>query len=48
MTQQAATIAKDVYGVSGVVKELPSERDQNFLLTADTGATVCSEDCKLA
>ena len=34
---QAAAIAKEVYGVSGVVKELPSERDQNFLLTADSG-----------
>jgi len=34
---QAATIANDVYGISGVVKELPSERDQNFLFTADTG-----------
>jgi len=34
---KAATIANDVYGISGVVKALPSERDQNFLFTADTG-----------
>jgi Ser/Thr protein kinase RdoA (MazF antagonist) len=35
--EQATTIAKDIYGVSGVIKELPSERDQNFLLTAESG-----------
>ena len=37
---QAATIAKNVYGVSGVLEELPSERDQNFLLTAYSGDRV--------
>jgi Ser/Thr protein kinase RdoA (MazF antagonist) len=31
---QAQKLAKDLYGVVGSAKQLPSERDQNFLITA--------------
>src|SRR6185295_4547603 len=34
----AARVAADLFGVTGRVTALPSERDQNFLLHADDGA----------
>lgn len=34
---QASTIAADLYGISGNVRPLVSERDQNFQLTAQNG-----------
>jgi 4-aminobutyrate aminotransferase-like enzyme/Ser/Thr protein kinase RdoA (MazF antagonist) len=34
---EAGRIAEDLYGVCGSVRELPSERDQNFLLTEESG-----------
>ena len=35
--EEVIKLAKNLYGVSCVAKQLPSERDQNFLLTSDTG-----------
>ena len=35
--EEAIRLARNLYGVSCAAKELPSERDQNFLLTSDTG-----------
>ncbi len=35
--QDAVRIARECYGLQGAVKPLPSERDQNFRLRADTG-----------
>ena len=37
-TNSTSDIIKSLYGLSGSLKELPSERDQNFHLTADNGA----------
>ena len=34
---QAKTLAKSLYGITAVAKHLASERDQNFLLTNETG-----------
>ena len=34
---EAAELARTLYGVSGTLRALPSERDQNFLLTAGNG-----------
>jgi Ser/Thr protein kinase RdoA (MazF antagonist) len=34
---EAATLAKELYGLSNVQKELPSERDQNFLVANKSG-----------
>jgi Ser/Thr protein kinase RdoA (MazF antagonist) len=34
---EAATLAKELYGLSTVQKELPSERDQNFLVANNSG-----------
>jgi len=34
---QALVIAKDVFGVVGEIRELPSERDRNFYLLTDVG-----------
>ncbi len=36
--EEAAELARSLYGVSGTLRALPSERDQNFRLTADDGA----------
>ncbi len=36
-TEEAAQIALMHYGISGVATSLPSERDQNFLITTDKG-----------
>ena len=36
-TQQAARIARDVFGIDVRAHTLPSERDQNFLLTDASG-----------
>jgi 4-aminobutyrate aminotransferase-like enzyme/Ser/Thr protein kinase RdoA (MazF antagonist) len=36
----AVRLAKDLYGLTGTAQPLPSERDQNFLLTCDTGRYV--------
>jgi 4-aminobutyrate aminotransferase-like enzyme/Ser/Thr protein kinase RdoA (MazF antagonist) len=36
-TQQAARIARDVFGIEARAHTLPSERDQNFLLTDNAG-----------
>lgn len=36
---EAGRLAVDIYGVKGAVKSLPSERDQNFLLTCDSGVS---------
>jgi len=35
--EEVIKLAKHLYGVSCVAKQLPSERDQNFLLTSETG-----------
>ncbi|PIE79535.1 MAG: alanine--glyoxylate aminotransferase [Chloroflexi bacterium] len=35
--QEAVQIAQEVYGISGSVKSLPSERDQNYRLIDDNG-----------
>jgi Ser/Thr protein kinase RdoA (MazF antagonist) len=32
--QEAASLARDLYGIDGTLQSLPSERDQNFLLTS--------------
>src|SRR5688500_10990680 len=34
---EAARIAREVFGIDATVEPLPSERDQNFLITSDTG-----------
>ena len=34
--QTAATIAEELYGIQATVSQLPSERDQNFLLTGES------------
>ena len=34
--QNAATIAEELYGLQATVSQLPSERDQNFLLTTES------------
>lgn len=34
---QAVSVAKDLYGIEATAKPLPSERDQNFLMTTETG-----------
>ncbi len=36
-TEEAAELARSLYGVSGKLHALPSERDQNFRLTAENG-----------
>ena len=36
--QQAARIARESFGIDGTAEPLPSERDQNFLLTNGSGA----------
>ena len=36
-SQQATLIAKDLYNMVAVAEQLPSERDQNFLLTNESG-----------
>ena len=36
-TEAAAELARSLYGVSGKLHALPSERDQNFRLTAESG-----------
>ena len=35
--EDALRLARECYGISGAVGPLPSERDQNFLLTSDSG-----------
>ena len=35
--EEAAELARSLYGVSGTLSALPSERDQNFRLTAESG-----------
>lgn len=35
--EKVASVAKDLYGVRGTVAQLPSERDQNFQLTHQSG-----------
>ena len=35
---EAVSIVKDLYGIQAAAKPLPSERDQNFRITADTGS----------
>jgi len=35
--EQARDIIKSLYGLSGILKELPSERDQNYHLITDSG-----------
>lgn len=35
--EAAASLAKKLYGIGGSANTLPSERDQNFLLTSDSG-----------
>ncbi|MBK8989463.1 MAG: hypothetical protein IPM39_25960 [Chloroflexi bacterium] len=35
--QEAIQIAQDVYGITGHVKPLPSERDQNYRLIGENG-----------
>ena len=35
--EDARWLAKEQYGLSGTVESLPSERDQNFLVTCDSG-----------
>jgi 4-aminobutyrate aminotransferase-like enzyme/Ser/Thr protein kinase RdoA (MazF antagonist) len=35
--EEAGRMAVDLYGVRGSVRELPSERDQNFLVTDESG-----------
>ena len=35
--EQARHLAKELYGVDGVVEGLPSERDQNFLIQCESG-----------
>jgi Ser/Thr protein kinase RdoA (MazF antagonist) len=35
--EEVVRLAKKLYGVSCIAKQLPSERDQNFLLTSETG-----------
>jgi len=37
---QASRLARELYGVDGAVRPLPSERDQNFLLDTPTGRFV--------
>lgn len=36
----ALTIARELYRLDGLIRPLPSERDQNFLLTTETGQFV--------
>ncbi|MFW9975073.1 MAG: aminotransferase class III-fold pyridoxal phosphate-dependent enzyme, partial [Candidatus Thorarchaeota archaeon] len=36
-TNEVRDIVKSLYGLSGDIRELPSERDQNFHIIADTG-----------
>jgi Ser/Thr protein kinase RdoA (MazF antagonist) len=38
--EQAAILARDLYGLDAEARSLPSERDQNFLLTTDHGRFV--------
>lgn len=38
-TDSVSKIATELYGICGTVKLLPSERDRNFLLEADSGET---------
>jgi 4-aminobutyrate aminotransferase-like enzyme/Ser/Thr protein kinase RdoA (MazF antagonist) len=35
--EEAEQIGRDLFGISGTATKLPSERDQNFLLTTDDG-----------
>jgi Ser/Thr protein kinase RdoA (MazF antagonist) len=35
--EEAERLARDLYGLRGVLKELPSERDQNFHIRAESG-----------
>ena len=35
--KDAVSIAKDLYGIQATANSLPSERDQNFRMTAETG-----------
>jgi 4-aminobutyrate aminotransferase-like enzyme/Ser/Thr protein kinase RdoA (MazF antagonist) len=35
--EQARVMAKDLFGIDGVITELPSERDRNFFLRTDSG-----------
>jgi len=34
---RAASLARELFGVAGSARSLPSERDQNFLITTDSG-----------
>jgi Ser/Thr protein kinase RdoA (MazF antagonist) len=36
-SEEAAKLTSDLYGIEGVASRLPSERDQNFLLTSNSG-----------
>ena len=36
--QDAVSIVKDLYGIQATAQPLPSERDQNFRMTAETGS----------
>ncbi|MDH3797210.1 MAG: phosphotransferase, partial [Desulfobacterales bacterium] len=36
--QEAVAIVKDLYGIQATANPLPSERDQNFRMTAETGS----------
>ena len=35
--ETAARITHDLYGIAGAANELPSDRDQNFRVTTNTG-----------
>jgi Ser/Thr protein kinase RdoA (MazF antagonist) len=37
--EEAAALAEEIYGMNGQIQELPSERDQNFLLLHIAGQT---------
>ncbi|MDX1410536.1 MAG: aminotransferase class III-fold pyridoxal phosphate-dependent enzyme [Nitrospirales bacterium] len=37
-SEEATTLARDLYGVTGPTRPLPSERDQNFLIESSGGA----------
>src|SRR6185369_7545509 len=39
MDKQASAVAEEQFGLVSAAEELPSERDQNFLLTAHSGET---------
>mgnify|MGYP000408636471 CR=1 FL=1 len=36
--QDAVSIVKDLYGIQATAQPLPSERDQNFRMTAENGS----------